>query len=384
VLLAGTILGFVSSVMIARSVGPSGRGVMTFISVWTQVLGFTGAFMLDTAMIVLSRQEDEIVTPVTGFYESVRISLKISVVCSATALVLGLYVLDSAPLSIAMAAGVLGSAAYEIWNGYLLAVGRRPAYLRIRLSQPLIYTVGIGCVLFLFADLASDGKVLGMTVALVASLSIPVIASSRRHWPKRPTRSRETARALLRFARRAQIASMVQYVNGRLDLLTLPFRFSSAEVGIYAIGAAPAQVLVGLGAAGVVRAVTGERTTRDLRAIVVVGLVAMVWALSCPWLITFVFGPQFEPSVPVAQILALGAVPGFALQQASGRLLGQGRSLAVVVAEGAGSLVFLAGFLAAKTVIGVAWASAASYLTGLIAAEILLRRPASEQVTVDP
>jgi Na+-driven multidrug efflux pump len=76
----------------------------------------------------------------------------------------------------------------------------------------------------------------------------------------------------------------------------------------------------------------------------------------------------------VARILALGAVPGFALQQASGRLLSQKRSRAVTVAEGAGSLVFLFGFLVSKTVVGVAWASSASYLIALITAEGLLRR----------
>jgi O-antigen/teichoic acid export membrane protein len=347
---------------------------MTFITVWIQVLGFSGAFMLDTAMIVLSRQKDGIVSPVTAFYEAVRISIKIAVVSCAAAFLLGFYVLDAVFLSIAMAVGVLASAAYEIWNGYLLAVGRRPAYLGIRLSQPLIYAIGIASVSFVLAGLAPDDKVIGMTVALVGSLTVPVLLSSRRHWPTRPARSLETASALLRFARSAYIASIVQYVNTRLDLLALAFRFSNAAVGIYAIGAAPAQILVGLGSAGVLRAVTGEMTERDLKAIVVVALVAGGWAVSCPWLITFVFGPQFEPSVPVAQILALGAVPGFALLQASGRLLGQGRSRAVAAAEGAGSLVFLAGFLAAKTVVGVAWASSASYLAGLIAAEVLLLR----------
>ena len=384
VLLASTFLGFVSSVMIARSLGPSGRGAMTFIAVWVQVLGFMGAFMLDTAVIVLSRRNDEIVTPVTGFYEAARISIRLSAVSCIAAFVLGLYVLESVPVSIAMAVGVLASAAFEIWNGYLLAMGHRPAYFRIRLSQPVIYAIGIGCISFLLVDLPFGDKVLGMAVVLVASLSVPVLISSRRYLPTRPPRSRETASALLRFARGAQIASIVQYVNSRLDLLALPFRFDSAAVGIYAIGAAPAQILVGLGSAGVLRAVTGEMAERDHKGIVVVALLAGGWAASCPWLITFFFGPQFEPSVPVAQILALGAVPGFALHQASGRLLGQGRSRAIAVAEGAGSLVFLAGFLAAKTVVGVAWASSASYLAGLIAAEVLLLRgPATGSGSVD-
>jgi O-antigen/teichoic acid export membrane protein len=374
VLLASTILGFASSVMIARSVGPSGRGEMTFITVWVQVLGFAGAFMLDAAIIVLSRQKDGIVTPVTGFHEAVRISIKISVASSAAAFLLGLYILGSVFLAIAMAAGVLASAAYEIWNGYLLAVGRRPAYLGMRLSQPLIYAFGIASVSFVLSGLSRSDMVIGMTIGLVGSLSVSVLVSSRRHWPTRPARSPQTASALLRFARSAQIASMIQYVNNRLDLLALPFRFSNAAVGIYAIGAAPAQVLIGLGSAGTIRAVTGEMTDRDLRAIGFVALVAGGWAVSCPWLITLVFGPQFQPSVPVARILALGVVPGFALQQARGRLLGQGRTLALAAAEGAGSLVFLTGFLAAKTVVGVAWASSASYLIALIAAETLLHR----------
>jgi O-antigen/teichoic acid export membrane protein len=375
VLLASTVLGFASSVMIARSVGPTGRGDMTFITVWIQVLGFTGAFMLDTALIVLSRQKDGVVVPATGFYEAARISTRISVACAVAAAVLGFYILDSVFISFAMAAGVLASAAYELWNGYLLATRRRPAYLGIRLAQPLIYALCIAAVSFGLADLSQQIKVVCMTVGLVASLGAPVLVSSFRQLPARPARSPETASALLRFARGAQIASMVQYVNTRLDLLALPFRYSAAAVGIYAIGAAPAQVLVRLGSAGTLRAVTGELTDRhDVRAIAAVAIAAGAWAVSCPWLIRIFFGPEFDASVPVARILALGAVPGFALQQASGRLLSQKRSRAVTVAEGAGSLVFLFGFLVSKTVVGVAWASSASYLIALITAEGLLRR----------
>jgi O-antigen/teichoic acid export membrane protein len=371
-LLIATAMGFVSSILIARSLGPAGRGDMTFIAVWIQVLGFAGAFMLDTSLIVLSRPPGAVTTPREGFHEAVRISAVLSSGAAIVAAVLGWVVLQSWFVASAMAVGVIASAALELWNGYLLASGRRSVYIANRVLQPALYTAFVFGTITLLRDSSIATQVAALAGCLVVSVGTPAILEWSMYRPARPARAKAAARALIHYAGRAQIASMVQYVNARLDLLVMPFRFGSAAVGVYAIGAAPAQVLVFLGSAGALRGITGEATVRDHRSIWVVAMVAVVWIVLCPWIIPWVFGTQFAASVPIAQVLALGAIPGFALQQAGGRLLGQRRPLALASAQGIGGLVFVVGFILAATPVEIAWSSAAAYLASLVVAEILL------------
>jgi O-antigen/teichoic acid export membrane protein len=347
---------------------------MTFVAVWIQVLGFAGAFMLDTSLIVLSRPPHAVTTPQEGFFEVVRISAVLSSVTAIVAAALGWIVLESWFVAIAMALGVLASASLEIWNGYLLSSGRRSVYITNRLLQPALYVALVVAVVVVLRDSSIATQVAILAGCLVLSVGAPVAAEWFLYQPARPPRSRDAARALISYAGRAQIASMVQYVNARLDLLVMPFRFGSAAVGVYAIGAAPAQVLVFLGSAGALRGVTGEAAARDHRSISVIGLLAVTWIVLCPWLIPLVYGSEFTASVPIAQILALGAIPGFALQQAGGRLLGQKRPLDLALAQGAGAFAFGVGFLLASTPEEIAWASTGAYTVSLITAEILLAR----------
>lgn len=374
VMLAATGVGIATSIIIARALGPSGRGDLTFITVWVQVLGFVAAFMLGHACAVISLRPDSVGTPATVFYEATWLLLRTTPLPAAAAFALGLAVLGSPSIGVSMALGVVATAGMEIVQGYLLAVKRRPTYLSIRLAQPMIYFAGATLAMILLRGSSLETQVTAIALCLTVSiLALPAVIYFLAR-PPRPARSKQVRRALVRFAIGAQVAASLTYLNLRLDLMAIPFAYSSAEVGIYAIGVAPAQLLVMIGGAGSLRAFTGEEAARDKRGILVVLGLSGLWILASPWLIPAVFGHSFEASVPVAQISALGAVPGFALQHTSGRFLWEKRTWALGISQGAGAAVFLGGFLLAQTISGVAWASVASYVVALAVAEVLLSR----------
>jgi O-antigen/teichoic acid export membrane protein len=170
------------------------------------------------------------------------------------------------------------------------------------------------------------------------------------------------------------VANALQYVNARLDVLTLSFLVSSSSLGVYAVGASLGQSVVLLGSAGVIRGITGKATRADLRGLALTSTFAAAVMLLAPFLIPRIFGEEFENATAVAQILCVGGVLNYALQGLAGRLLGQGRAIAVAVAQAAGLPAFAAGIAISRTLEGVAWASNASFAISLVVALVLVRR----------
>ena len=84
------------------------------------------------------------------------------------------------------------------------------------------------------------------------------------------------------------------------------------------------------------------------------------------------FGSSFDGAVPIARILAVGAVVNYALQAADGRLLYQRRPWTVVCTQGVGVVVFAIGIIAFPTPEGIAWSSVASFAVSFVLAQIAL------------
>ncbi len=372
VLVVTTATGVITSIVIARSLGPVGRGQLTAITVWIQVLGFIGAFTLGHALTVHSRRPEDPMDPAIGLHESVRLARPLTLAATAVAFTFGLVSEGSLAIALLMVLGVAATSAMELWQGYLLGISRQATYLTIRLLQPLLYLIGVTLVALGPWDLPLGAQVLGLVGVLILSLGLPTALSYARARPAKSTRSTDARWALLRFAVGAQAGMTFQYLNQRLDLLALPFGFSNADVGIYAVGVAPAQFLVLIGGAGTIRAFTGEQTRRDVRGIVSVAALAGLWIVASSALIPWVFGADFTGSVPIARISALGAVAGYAMQHATGLLLWEKRTSALVVAQGMGAAAFLIGFLASQSLTAVAWASTTSYCIALAIAEAFL------------
>ena len=55
--------GVIASIVVARSVGPAGRGTLLTITVWGQILGWLAAFSLDKAVVVLTSGKDRVSSP---------------------------------------------------------------------------------------------------------------------------------------------------------------------------------------------------------------------------------------------------------------------------------------------------------------------------------
>ena len=371
-LLANAASGIVASVVVARSIGPAGRGYIVTLTVWGQILGWLATLSLDKALVVLSSRNNQMVTPDEGL-RAVRLPvIATSCVAVAASIVLGDRFFANALLTLGLAALAVATAQAELIGAWFLATGQRRAYIGWRIMQPALY-IGIltGIAVVMRSTNLAD-RTVAMGVGASASMVLPVIFFSLRLGNHVRLKGRGLS-VLLRFAVAAHLGTILQYLNGRLDLLALTFLASPAALGLYSVGAALGQLSILTANAGVVRGITGESKATDFIGLALAAGFAVVVIVASPLVIPLVFGDQFKAAISIARILAIGGVANYLLQAATGQLLSRRRPWMVVLSQGSGAAVFVIGITIFRTLEGVAWSSVVSFVASLLIAEAELR-----------
>jgi O-antigen/teichoic acid export membrane protein len=274
--------------------------------------------------------------------------------------------------SIYLVIGSIATAHGELSAGWLLAKKRMVRFILYRLGQPTLYFTGCTLVALLLRGNSAEVRVEVLAVITTISLVAPVVlVSFITPWR---IRVQVPGKGLLLFAASAQAANAMQYLNSRLDIVSLSLLTSPKEVGLYAVGYATGQATVILGSAGIIRGITGTATRLDRGGVFVTALLGCLIALVSPVVIPFVFGQAFTPSIRVAQIIALGGAINYAMQSASGRLLGAGRPWLMALAEGCGAIAFGIGIAISRQIDVVALSSVASFVVSLVVAQLCLAK----------
>jgi O-antigen/teichoic acid export membrane protein len=371
-LIAAQVAGVLAAIVIARSVGPAGRGTVVTLMVWGQILGWLATLSLDKALVVLTSGKDPDASPDEALRAVTLPVLGTSCLAIIASFFLGRHFFSSGWLITALAALAVATAQAELIAGWLLATRRRLAFIAWRLTQPTLYLAVIIAAAFLLRTISSQDRTVVMGVGAAASLVVPVTLVLGALL-RRPRAAQRGVAAFLRFGAAAHVANILQYLNGRLDLLALTFLGSVAGLGYYSAGAALGQAAMFMASAGGLRGITGEAKRTDFVGIGIAAILAGVVILASPVLVPLLFGASFEPGVPIARILAIGAVVNYALQGACGRLFARRQPWATALSQGIGVIVFTAGIAASHTLQGVAWASVISFTVSLIVAEMALR-----------
>ena len=365
--------GMFASVVISRALGPSGRGLVTTLVVWSQLIGWVAAFSLDKAVVVLSRADrDDRIEVAHAFLAARRYIAILTVPTIALTLVIGGTLFHDWTWSAMLALGAVATSFGEIGAGWLLAQQKMGWFVLYRASQPLLYMLSVVISALFFRGHSYAIRLDAVAVSVVFSLVVPVVIVQLRA----PTRQKERidGRKIRSFAAITQLSNAMQYVNSRLDILCLSVFSTPERVGVYAVGLAAGQAAVMLGTAGIVRGITGSARSMDRNGVVWTLLLGLVIAALSPFIIPWVFGVAFEPSVHVAQIIGIGASVNYALQSTCGRLLGAGKPSYVAIAEGAGAAAFGVGIAISLNLEVIALSDVGSYAVSLVLAQIFLRR----------
>jgi O-antigen/teichoic acid export membrane protein len=383
-------LGFFAAVLIlARALGPTGRGTIAFMTVTVLVAARVAGLGMGeaTAVFVARRPEARGALFVNAVLFMLGSALLAATVACGALLALG----EDRPAGVGppelaiIAAATLVSALGDAGYVFLLGSGRLRAVALITASASWLYP------LLLVALWSTVGvTVLRAALAWAAAESVRASAYLRQSMLGLPVSRPHPGLliAAIGFGSRAWVGSLARFLNFRTDQLLMGFLASEAALGVYAVAVNASEVLLYLPAAtatallpAAARTEGGLRTEQALRAFRSAALVtagaALVGALLGPVFLPLIFGGAFEGSVTPFLWLLPGAL-GFAATAVFSYALVAGASPGL---SSIGPLVSLGVGIALDLVLipkfgpsGAALAASAAFLAGGCATLAAFRR----------
>ncbi len=325
-------LGFVTAILLARHLGPSGYGAYTFVMVLVgfltipSELGIPGLAVREIAVANANRDWSQM----RGFIQRAHQGIAVLSVTLIAAGVIALLLLGDQIDPVRRQSMWLGVALVPLISFGALRSAMLRGLRKVILGQmpeqvvrPAVLVVLIGLVLALgTGDLSPPVVMLCQIAATLVAFCWGVVVFLR-HCPP------ELARAVPVFRTREWILSTIPFglsatmmlVNGRTDILALGLFREDAEVGVYRVAVQMAlPVIFALQAVNMIQAphiahlyATGDRkrlqtmVTRSSQAVLAVaGCAAFVVIAFGEPLIRLMFGPHFVAAHTPLVILAIG------------------------------------------------------------------------------
>jgi O-antigen/teichoic acid export membrane protein len=323
-LLSARVVGnagfFVAVVLLARGLGPTGRGTIAFLIVTALVSGNVVGFGMGESTTVFAAQRPAL----RAVLLSNLLLVTVAAALLGTAAICGLLLVlsDARPAGIGrtelsvLVLGIPATALAAAGQAFLLGCSRFGQQAVITAVVPWVYalalvTVWIGPGL----SVVNAGLIWGATM-MVSAIGL-LLASARGVGLGRP--SQPLIRESVTFGLRAWVGTLAGLMNARVDQVLMGFLATEAALGIYSIAVNGSEVLLYLphaAAAALLPAVSrsapelrGEQTLRVFRQLLVITTACLAIALVLgPPLFPIVFGEAFQDSVSAFFWLLPGVV----------------------------------------------------------------------------
>ncbi len=376
---AGAALGLGNVLIVARALGPSGRGSVAFVFATTLLVAQFASLGAHWAIPNLAGRDRRLLAPLLG--NSLVLSLTLGTVA---AVVVGVTASAVSAVGGHVAAGtrVLGLATIPILiltYCLLLAAQSESLFGLMNISMLAVPMAAFaGNVALAISGSLSVQSVVSIWVAAQAVGLVVLLVGLRRHGLRYERPDAPLARSMLGFGVRANIGQMGMASTYRLDQWLLGSIAGSRPLGLYSVAVAWAEVLFFLPEAVAMvqrpdlvrdsRRAAVRRVAAGLRATVALTLLSSVVVIvAAPFLCTTIFGADYAGSVRDLRVLALGAVGICAMKQLGVALMAKGWPLR----ETAAILVAVVVTVAADVLLIPAWgdlgasiASTVAYLAG--------------------
>ena len=314
----------VAMLLIARALGPSGRGTIAFIAVTSMLLAWFSRLGVTEATVVFAAQRPSarplLLTNILVFSTTAG-SL-------AAALVCGLLILapsaapdlggaELAALGASILAATLADAGYK----FVLGCSRFRLHALVTATTSWMYAGVIAVVWATFG--LTTARAAFAWVATHALRALVLFAASALRVGVRPPDLPLLSESM-RFGLRAWVGSLADALNYRVDQIVVAVIASEAVLGIYAVAVNAQEVLLyltGGAATALLPVIAGsppgmraERTLHAFRSVALATVASVIVAAFLgPVLLPLAFGSRFEDSV-TPFLLLLPGVLGVVLQ----------------------------------------------------------------------
>jgi O-antigen/teichoic acid export membrane protein len=385
----GFAVAFFSSILLARTLGPSDRGLLAImIVISTVVLALSGAGLQVAVQYYAGRRETSQPALLGNSFAYAGVLAAVLVPAflflrgpiahafthgrGGLVWVLAALLVPLTFLDFSTAGQLCGRLEFGLWN--VLLVAARLASL----AAVIVLVVGLG--------LGVGG---GVLATAAGSVVVICVATARLLREGRPRIDLALFRASVRYGTKAQIGAFFQFLNFRLDVLMLSLFVSLADVGHYAVAQTLAELVAYLGIAFQISVLpilarseggTAAESTSST-AVRHHGLLAFVLVLAnlvfAPLVLLFGYGAAFRPALVPLFVL----IPGMWFMGTGslvvGDLRGRGRPGVASAVKGTAALVTIVLDLILIPPFGVLGAAIASTLAyasfGVVSLVVLSR-----------
>ena len=361
-------LGLVTGTLLARALGPTGRGNLAAILVpftlapWILGLGLP-AFAGKAA--AQGRSLPALIGSVGGL-----------------AVLLGLVGTALAePIATALAEGretvhvwlLVGLMTLPVWivSGVLLTVAngleRWKHVIAARIAAPAVTVIGLGILYPLGELTVATAAAVTMCGALCSFLVVSDVARGT----GRPVVVVSVAREALQFGAKAWAVEFASIANHRLDQLVMIPLVKPRELGLYAVAVSVSgfgSILTGAVSSALLPPVArGDRAVaaRALRrTLTLIATASTLVAGAAPWLLPGIFGSGFSDATPMTWILLVAGIPAAGIFVLATSLINADKPGVAATGEAIGLLITFPGLLLLVPAwggIGAATVSLAAY-----------------------
>jgi O-antigen/teichoic acid export membrane protein len=392
-LLAARILGaagfFVAAVILARSLGPAGRGTLAFVIVVALLVARLASFGIGGATVYFAARRPAERARILGTnagFVAVSGGAVITVIAAFLLLVPGARP-DSltSELIWLMIPGTILVCVVEWGLSFLLGARVLRAQSIAMGLGPWLYAVALG-VTALGGDLDVERAATAWVASGAAWVTLIAVLAITATGIARP--SLALLVESIRFGVRAWAGGLARSVNTRIDQLLMAYLTTQAALGVYAVAVNVSEALqyipgaIAMAFAPAVAATAAgdrrDRTLRTFRGALLVTLVTIPPAMVVgAVLLPVVFGEAFRASIVPFLVLAPGAIGFLVMRVFSSALMGAalpGRSSVPAIAALATGVALDLLLVPPYEATGAAVASTAAFAVGGLVAVVLYRR----------
>jgi O-antigen/teichoic acid export membrane protein len=236
------LLNVAGTIVVARALGPTGRGAIAVAFSFTLLLIQFGSLGLHSANAYFAAREPEQISRILAntLWTAIGVGLLLSLAGLA---VRGLFPgslrgLDMLEVAVVLV-GVPSALANQLLQSILLAEGRMVAYNGVEFGMGVVMVLGLTVGLLAFSFGVLGAIVLLVAVNVAGSLAFFVLL--RHHRPQLRDLDLRLLGAMLRYGGRIYLAALLAYLVGRVNLLLVNSYLGGFAAGEFSIAIALAE-----------------------------------------------------------------------------------------------------------------------------------------------